>query len=887
GSLVDVELTTVPVASREGRFLAGFLRDVTERKQWEATLQESEERYRALFEHSPVGIGVVDEHGDFVEFNDAMLEPGGFTREDIEAVGNVAAIYYDDTERDRLLAKLQSRGFLRREETRFRRKDGSAYDAWLSVNPVTIHDRPHRLAIVEDVTEQRRAAELLRESEARYRSLFHDSRDAVYVTTHNGSFVDVNDAALELFGYSRSELTQINARELYADAAQREVFQREADRTGAVRNYPVRLKRRDGTVRDCELTSTLRCAADGTILGYQGIVRDVTEQREAERALRASEERYRRLVEMSPDAIVVHKHGGIVFANDAAASLVGASAPEALLGANVLDFVAAQDRETVMARIRQVVTSGAGAPPEEETFVRLDGTEVAVEVQGVPVEFEGEDAVQVVARDISARKKAEAEVRAAQERMTRAFSLSPDIITITDLRTGRLVEVNEAFSRISGWSRAEAVGRTTLELAVWGTDDARADWVERLQREQRVDGMEIVLYDRAGRAHTTLVSAEVLALAGEPHLLTYVTDITNRKQQEEALIESERRFRAVFDQSVQLLGIVSLDGILEDVNATALRMIGETREAVVGRPFWETPWWTYSENVQTELRSALATAAQGETVQYEVVHYDVEGTPRVVDATITPVRDEDGTVVHLLALGHDISERKHATDALRASREQLRQLAVRLQVVREEERTTIAREIHDELGQGLTGIKMDVAWLLNRFPKTWKRVRERGHALTDLLDATIDVVRDLSSRLRPSVLDDLGLAAAVEWQASEFARRTSIDVELSDMQELPVDRERATALFRILQEALTNVTRHAAASRVQVTLSRIGREAVLDVIDNGRGLTDAEIDRPQSLGLLGMRERAVALGGEVEFRSPPDGGTHVRVRMPLPLEASA
>jgi signal transduction histidine kinase len=236
---------------------------------------------------------------------------------------------------------------------------------------------------------------------------------------------------------------------------------------------------------------------------------------------------------------------------------------------------------------------------------------------------------------------------------------------------------------------------------------------------------------------------------------------------------------------------------------------------------------------------------------------------------------------HLLTYATDITERKRAEEQLRTSREQLRQLAARVQTVREEERAAIAREIHDELGQCLTGVKMDLSWLTGRLPKDQKALLERGDALTELLDSTISAVRDLSARLRPSVLDDLGLATAVEWQVQDLARRTGFDVQLeAETAAGNLDRDRATALFRILQEALTNVVRHAGASRISVSLRLEGDETVLVVADNGCGISEEHIDGAKSLGIVGMRERAVAFGGSVAVDCLEDGGTKVVARIP-------
>ena len=227
-------------------------------------------------------------------------------------------------------------------------------------------------------------------------------------------------------------------------------------------------------------------------------------------------------------------------------------------------------------------------------------------------------------------------------------------------------------------------------------------------------------------------------------------------------------------------------------------------------------------------------------------------------------------------------ERKKAQEKLRKSHEQLRALSVYLQYVREDERIRISRQVHDELGQALTGLKMDLYWMSTRLPKNAKAVQEKIRLMSNSIDETIQTVRRISTELRPGILDDLGLVAALEWQAHEFQHRTGIQCRVtSDLQEAILDEDLNTAFFRIFQETLTNIIRHANASRVDVHLQRESGNLVLQVRDNGRGISEAEISNTQSIGLLGMRERAALLGGEVTFQGIPDKGTIVRVAIPL------
>ena len=217
-------------------------------------------------------------------------------------------------------------------------------------------------------------------------------------------------------------------------------------------------------------------------------------------------------------------------------------------------------------------------------------------------------------------------------------------------------------------------------------------------------------------------------------------------------------------------------------------------------------------------------------------------------------------------LSREISERKAIEQSLRNSEERLREFAAHIQSVREEERTNIAREIHDELGQALTGLRMDLSWLSKRLPKELKEPAEKVKAMFRLIDDTILSVRKISSELRPQVLDDVGLTGTLKWQAREFQARTGIrcKVELSK-EEFDLDQKRSTAVFRIFQEVMTNVARHASATRVGIKLRLDYDHLILNIVDNGVGITESDLRSPGSLGLLGIRERAFLLGGSVEI----------------------
>ncbi len=254
---------------------------------------------------------------------------------------------------------------------------------------------------------------------------------------------------------------------------------------------------------------------------------------------------------------------------------------------------------------------------------------------------------------------------------------------------------------------------------------------------------------------------------------------------------------------------------------------------------------------------------------------------RHVEIRAIPRYDNEKQIIGVIHILRDITERKHSEEELKSSREKLRNLAAHLNSVREEERKLIAREIHDELAQSLTALKMGLVWLDKKLPAATAPLTEKIKSMSSIIDMTIYTVRRISSELRPVLLDDLGLQAAIEWQAKEFEDRTGISCKVtfhSDTGNL--DQERSTAIFRIFQETLTNVVRHAEATEVRASLEETPDMLIMTVKDNGAGITEEEILNSKSFGIIGMQERALLLGGDIKLKGVRDKGTTVTVSIP-------
>jgi len=337
---------------------------------------------------------------------------------------------------------------------------------------------------------------------------------------------------------------------------------------------------------------------------------------------------------------------------------------------------------------------------------------------------------------------------------------------------------------------------------------------------------------------------------------------------------ADHTYRVFVERMNEGAAVLSSDHTVLHCNQRFARFLGMGIQNVIGSSVKDLVWPDDKAKLDGLLRSAARKSCRGEIrLQSRKV------VPLPVHFSLSPLRLDGTRAICLIA--SDLSETKRAEQELRTSSEQLRNLAARLVSVREEEQARISREVHDELGQALTAVKMDLAWLAGRLPRTNSEVLERIKSTRQLAARIIQSVRRISTELRPDVLD-LGLAAAVEWQAQEFQARSGIQCTVRlPSQEVHAPRA-STALFRIFQETLTNVARHAKATRVEVVLQKQRDRLVLRIRDNGRGFDSANPALSKSLGLLGMRERAFILGGSVNISSAPGKGTTVTAWIPLP-----
>jgi PAS domain S-box-containing protein len=355
-----------------------------------------------------------------------------------------------------------------------------------------------------------------------------------------------------------------------------------------------------------------------------------------------------------------------------------------------------------------------------------------------------------------------------------------------------------------------------------------------------------------------------------------------RKKMEAVLRDSEQRYRDFYENAPDMYHSINKDGTVIDCNETEARMLGYKKEEIIGRPVSDF-FTEKTKKIYEKEFPDLKNRSVHLDVEREFVRRD--GSTFTASLNISTEIDENGELIKTKTIARDLTERRRVEE-LKKSQEQLRSLSAHLESAREKEKKRIARQIHDELGHVLTTLSLDLSWLNNRLSNKSEAfdtdlIMDRTQAMSDLIESTVQTVQRISSELIPGVLDHLGLAEAIKWQTDKFRARTGITYNvIIDSDRMMLDQQSSIAVFRIFQETLTNIARHAEATEVTVALQEEDDIMTLEISDNGIGIQDSQISSPESVGLIGIRERARILGGKASISGSPNG-TSVKLVIPI------
>jgi PAS domain S-box-containing protein len=824
------------------------------RREAEAQLQESERRYRRLVELSPEAILV--RVGDEIAFvNPAGAQMLG-AADPARLVGQRFWDFIHSGSQNLARERLQQSDAgqpAAHIELIFQRLDQTTFEAEVSVSALTYRGKPATQVILRDITERKQVEAVLRESAERFRTMADNAPVLLWVAGPDGLCTFFNKPWLDFTGRTLEQEVGTG----WTDGVHPDDYQRYLDAyIGTIQarqsfELEYRLRRADGTYRWLVSIGVPRFTPDDRLADYVGICLDITERHEAEEALRLSRDQFAIILQGAADGITAQDPAGrLRYANDAAARMFGYPSADALLAVPWSDVLQSfelfdeaeqpfpPDRLPGQLAMQGVFKAWATVCLRPVA----GGDEHWLTIKATPVFNEREQVELAVNffQDITELKHA----GVSQRLLAEAGRL---LATPVD-NAARLADVAHlAVPLLADWCAMDVAGEdgSLQRAAVAGTNSARAAMAGRHPFE-------------LDAPHGT----SRVAQTGEPELYPFIPD--------------------------SLLSAVARD----DAHLHALRALDLKSAMVVpliarGRPMgaltfvWVDSRRRYSRAdlaLAEELARRVALALDNVRLYYDAQKLNATLEQRVQTRT-----------AQLLAINtrleSEAAERKEAQRRLEESQAQLRRLSAHLQAAREEERIRIAREIHDELGQALAGLKMDVAWLQRSLARQAPAISSKLEDMSVLIDGTVQAVRRISAELRPSLLDDLGLAAAIEWQLDEFRERTGLEcLFTSNLKDTALEADSATALFRIFQEALTNVARHAHATQVTVKLDEGPDSLTLCIQDNGRGISEEEMQAAKSFGLLGMRERVYLLEGEIDLHGAPGQGTTVTVRIPLKRE---
>jgi PAS domain S-box-containing protein len=852
----------------------GTAQDVTEREHTEKARRDAEQKYRDIFENAGEGIFQSTPEGQYISANPALARIHGFdspeelisSRKDI-----TREVYVDPARRLEFKRLLEEQGLVRGFEHEIFRQDGSRI--WCSLNARAVYDEggivQYYEGTAQDITERKSTEAALRESEELFSKAFHSSPAPLIMTRlSDGCFLNANDAFLRAFEYERAEVIgqTVGSLNIYVNPGDRNRLISELQDLGTLRQYESKARTKSGRILDL-----IVFVEPATLNGEQCLLStayDVTDRKRFEAALRESEERYRDLVEHSHELICTHDLDGLVLsANRAATDALGYDHDQVVGKKSIRDILAPEVRhqfDEYMAKLRsEGATKGIMLVETSSGERRVWEYYNSLRTEGVATPI-----VRGMARDITEQRRA----KEALQLFRNLIDQSNDAIEVIDPITYRFLDCNESAYRSLGYTREEFLSLTIFDIDPL-VDSGSIARQEMEMKESGFATLESLHLRKDGTTFPVEVNVKLVRLERD-YRLAVVRDITSRKRAEEALRASEERYRELFENAKDALYVHDLSGRYVSLNRAAEELTGFSRDEIIGKHFSN---FVVPRDLKHVRRNLCTKLDEERETSYEI-ELLTKDRRRVPVEVVSRLIYENGEPIGVQGTARDITERRRAQEALQM-------YSRRLIEAQEAERQSLARELHDEIGQVLTAVRINLQAVQNTH-------REDG-SLPELeesiviVDEALGRIHELCLELRPSLLDNLGLAAALRWYVDRYRERTGIVAEVVNGFEgrgrLPQELE--TQCFRIAQEALTNVARHARATRVSIQVKCAAEKLVLTIIDNGIGFDTENLLKAESaastLGLRGMKERALAMIGRIVIASTPGSGTQIEATFPL------
>ncbi len=529
--------------------------DITERKRAEEALRESEERFSKAFRSSPDVVTIVTlKDGIFLEVNDSFTRVTGYNREEVIGRSSVElGIWVKPEERDRILQILKEQGSIRNEEFEFRMKSGEIRIGLFSADIINFADETCMIDVVTDITERKKMEDALRESEEKFSKAFRSSPDTIVITTlKDGKYIEINDSYSRITGYSREELIGHSSTEIdiWAKAEDRARLFKILKEQGRVNNEEFEFRMKNGEIR------TWMFSAEPINIGGEqcliGVSTDITERKQAEEELRESEDKFSIAFRSSPEMIIITdvENNKYLEVNDSYANVIGYSREE-IMSHSVDYFQKIWVNPEELEKTTSLLQTEGKMRNEEFSFRTKSGEIRQWLCSADIVNIGGKVCMLAIASDITERKQMEEALRESEEKFSKAFRSSPEIIAITTFKDGKFLEANDSFTRITGYTREEVIGHSSTEINIWAEADDRSKMLQILKKQGRVYSEEFKFRMKSGEIRTWLFSAEKINIGGEECLITITTDITELKKREQ-LQHDENNVLTLLGQEAEL-----------------------------------------------------------------------------------------------------------------------------------------------------------------------------------------------------------------------------------------------------------------------------------------------------------------------------------------------
>ena len=899
GHRVEVEFVSSIYRMGRRRVLQCNLRDVTARKKAEFLLRQSETKYQNLLEHLHEAVYTVDLKGCITHVSPVIREIFGYTADEVIGHCFNDFFYTDDVPRSLEAFAHVLNDQPHQGEYRIVTKGGDV--RWVRTNSRPLHEGKTIVGVqgtLMDTTDKKRA-ELMRDYHARFlNALFAAAPTPIYYKDAEGHYFGCNPAFEKLTGIGLEQIRGKTVDDLWPGEFAERCAEKDAELLGqpGIQIYDSMIPTATGQACHAIFYKSTFNNVEGKIAGIVGVLLDITERKQAEDALQHSRRQLADIIDFFPDAtLAVDQNNRVIIWNRAIEKMTGIPATDILgKGGHVetipfygearphLTDLVFMNRKDITVRYPHIIREGKSFSAEVYCNALYNGQGAWVFAKASPLHDPTGRIVGAIEsiRDITAQKQAEEALKLSEERYRLLFNKMIDGFALHEIICDahgipidyRFLEINPAFEKLTGLRATDIIGKTVLEVL----PNTESEWIATYGRVAVTGGSAYFEnYSRELNKHF-----EVSAFSPKKGQIACIfTDITARKKAEEELRASRDFIGNVINTIADPVFVKNAGHRFTLVNTALCRLIGQDRKSIVGKTDYDFFPAEQVEVFQQKDNELLATGV--ENINEELITTPKTGEMRTIITRKTRYVDPTGNrfVVGVIS---DITERKQMEEELLSLTIQLRDLSSHLQSIREEESTRIAQRIHDDLGQALTALKMDLAWMEKRMPPDQPALSGKVTGMKALIDSTVRVVQNLSMELHPSILDDLGLVPAIEWYTGEFQERSGLVCRVRiEPPDLSPAKDLSAAFFRIIQEALTNVARHAEATRVDIHLCQQASGIVLTIADNGKGIGEKQILSPTSFGLLQIRERALSHGGEARFQSASGKGTTLQVTVPL------